>query len=377
MSKNQLASSTAVFQEITNTYWLLRLVVKVSGGKWLRIILFCSLVFSVFPIMCATASWLDGTWFLKTVNEGRGLFEHYGTWSQLLACPVLLILALLVCQRASRAIEHFEVDDGETKKEILAAFTRRTWAHKMLFFLLMFIGLFALILNAQNTRQPIEVYGQEVWDSWSYSLGYVTGRLFLGFEWVYFFPLVGYLLLVTIFGLFSLVQVLMNSEDPPFSPYAPDGCGGYRPLGQAVLAVIYVNIPVAVIILAHIYTHNHFYTTLAVAILMFVLLVVAEALLPFIRLHRFLAQKKEDYLRDLELQISAAIQKLPNILVKDSAPSSAWPSSLTAFSVLANTEMYRRTEKMHTWPYLPQDTLKWLLPLFPLLSAYANHFLAS
>lgn len=338
----------------------------------MRSLLILPIPFSLLPGLCYLAAWLDNTLYLSNRINGAGFFEHLGFWALFIGSPIIVFILTILCKRMAVVINRFcrefpESGGGALKYRdlIVDLMHCNRLSFKVVFGSMMFFGFLALLANYQNTRQARAVFGHDVWDSSIHETGFWIAKLFLAFEWVYLFPLTIYLGVSAGISILLIVNCMASARQIEILPFEPDGCGGYRPLGQAMLAVIYLNAPFAAVlvgdILTHNITHKNFYPTILGAVILLVAIILFEIFAPFVRLHTLLADGKKARLKELSQMLSAEETSIRSKwdLITD------FPAS-RLLSVLATAELYRQTEKMQTWPYLPIDRLKFLTPLFPL-----------
>jgi hypothetical protein len=364
--------------EVTHSYWLLKILHRTVGHSWIGLSLLTVAAFLVFPLLALVCALIDGTLSLHTQTGGTGLLEHYGYWAQFVSCPVLVVLAFVLLKRTLRVLgrplnphpdaEPGTVRDGtlsgETQRELLDLLGCKGAAHKSLFVLMITIGLFALIVNIQNTRTPESIYGADVWDSSQHMFGYISGRLFLGFEWLYVFPLIGYISLACWIAVQKVVRNVVQAGNLKFHPFATDKCGGFRPLGEAMSVLAYIAFPFAVIIVAHVYTHPLFYPTLWFGTVLFAVALIAILFLPFWQLHIAVRQSK----RALSARIGHLIDSRVDLILGTHGEDT---ESLQAESamIIAASSVLSRSEATSTWPFLPSDIPRLLLPILPSLVA--------
>lgn len=335
----------------------------------------------LFPVVCLLAAIMDETLLLRGTNGGRGLFEHWGTLTQLASIPAILFLTYRIVRRLAEAIaaftgtNHHEDDSGSAPHPADDTFVRSAMQLltctkppcRVLLGLLMLTGFFSLIVNAQNTRHAERVYGQDVWDSSEHVCGYVAGRLFLGFEWIYIFPVVAYVAGAAFVVVSMLTKHIVTSERRAPSPFAPDGCGGFRVLGQVMLGFVFLDVPFACIVVAHVVTHDLFYLTLGLAGSLFGLAVGVQLFLPFLDLHRYLKTHKARMLS----QLAGMIDGAQAALLAPDAPGATAPQ----LTMLALLGAYREARTLNTWPYLGTDVVKWASPLLPIVTAITSKML--
>jgi hypothetical protein len=300
-------------------------------------------------------------------NGGRGLFEHLGWWSQYLACPVLVILALQVLRSFatiladSRFVAPIDEDALATRavqQALLRRCCAKTATGKRQLAELFVLGGASVIINLQTTRTAVAVYGEDVWDSSLHIGGYWLGKVFLVFEWGYLLPVLAFLALSIGATIHYIVRRAVANHSQQLAVFAADGCGGYRPLGQLMLQIVYLDVPIAVVIVFLHLTHDrHFYYTIVFATIFLVVAIVAQLFLPFIPLHEGLLQLKRAKLRELE-----------QFLLKQDRQLLSAKNATEATAILAGACVYQQTMQLSTWPYARGDTLKALTPLVPIAS---------
>jgi hypothetical protein len=249
-------------------------------------------------------------------------------------------------------------------RTVQAALLRRccgeTASAKRQFAELIALGGASVIINLQTTRTAVAVYGEEVWDSSSHTGGYWIGKVFLLFEWAYLLPLLAFLSFAIGAAIHYIVRRAVVSKPLQLSVFAADGCGGYRPLGQLMLRIVYLNVPITVIIVCLHFTHDRrFYFTIVFASIFLLVAVVAQLFLPFVPLHQGLLQLKRKKLSELEDFMS----RQDRAFLNDSQSS-------IANAIVAGACVYKQTIQLSTWPYARTDTWKALTPFIPIASLF-------
>jgi hypothetical protein len=325
---------------------------------------------------------LDNTLYLSSRIKGAGFFEHPGFWALFIGSPAIVFLLMILCRRMASVINRFcrEFPDSEGgahkhRDLVIDMMCCRTLGLRVAFGGMMFLGFLSLLANYQNTRQARAIFGHDVWDSSVHETGFWVAKLFLAVEWIYLFPLAIYLGISAGISILLIVNCMASAKQIEILPFEPDGCGGYRPLGQAMLAVIYLNAPFAAVVVADILTHNithkNFYPTILGAVLLLLAILLFEIFVPFVRLHSLLAEGKKARLKELSQMLSVG-----EISIRSKRELVADLPASRLLSVLATAELYRQTEKMQTWPYLPIDRLKFLTPLFPVAAGVMKVLIA-
>ena len=334
----------------------------------------------MFPLLAAVAGYADHT--TRLLPGGRGVFEHYGFHVLFLSAPVLIYLAWRVVQNLAKTIAEPLPGSSPAAAAGLPALRHalldfvlcRSSREKGFLLLLRMVGLFAFLANADNTRRPELVYGQDVFDSSRHTFGYLAGRVFLGYYWIYLLPLIAYIAFATMAVIIRLAAYVDELPDYDVSCFASDGCGGFKELGRLMTLVVYLWVPIVVAVIALMETHANFYATLKLSVAL-VVLIPAQLFLPFARLHRVLARLKERKLATLERFLLATEQTIdvrhPARHVKSDNPS-AERSIEPYLRLLAGESVYRYTSEMATWPYLKSDFVRWLSPFVPIAVSFAS-----
>lgn len=307
----------------------------------------------------------EGTLHLGPTNGGRGLLEHYGTWSLVFSCPLILVILRNILSKTENSFTQVrqsavsekaaqEVDKiHERLKDILRC---RKTEHRICFYLLITIGVFSWVVNLQNTRHATIIFGHEVWDSSTYLGSFILGKIFVAFLYIFIFPVTTYIVAVVWFSILALSSKISIPDAIRVSPYHPDKCGGLRHLGKTTLAISQLSLPFALVIIGHYYTHKNFYETLVLACAIVALGTMAILYLPFVELHKRLKTVKNGLLESLYCLIDTeTVQFLGN---RKLAAQDA--THIGQLSILAGTTLYSQTEKLNTWPYRAADRLKWI-----------------
>lgn len=379
MTQTTTAREKSVMARVARSYWLLGRILRRDREAYrLRFVPLIS-IHAVFPLLALIAGYADRTMYLP--GRARGVLDHYGYHALFLSAPVLVYLlcrtltALAkiisdpmpwLSQRASSALRALQ-------RELKDAATCRSPRAKGLLLLFRTVGVFAVAANASSTRYPEIVYGQDVFDSSKHLLGYVAGRVFLAYYWVYLLPLVAYIAAVSVAIAFRLARFVDELPDYDVRCFASDGCGGFKELGRLMTLVVYLYVPIVVVLVALMETHTNFYATLKLSALL-VVIIPAQLFLPFARLHRLLSRLKERKLAALErfltdTELSIDIAGLSEDSKRDE--SNAERAIAPYLRLLAGESIYRHTVAISTWPYIKSDVFKWLTPFMPIMISFA------
>lgn len=366
-----------VLEALVRRFPLLRLAFRrtSSGLKVanLRILVF----HSAFPLIVLVAGIIDNTF---TLYSGRGIRDHYGYHALFLSAPALVYLCCWLMRTTARAIADpgFKREDGPAvavgslRTKLLRVAARRTPMSLRMLWYFRSVGIAAVMANAASTRYPEFIYGQDVFDSSRHVYGYIAGRMFLAYYWIYLLPYAAYVIYVAVATTVEIVSHVKHGAEYDLRCFASDGCGGFKDLGQLMMITVYMYMPIVIVIVALSHTHRNFYPTLALSAGLAVV-IPAQLFLPFLQLHRLLKSLKSQRLSDLERFLTIAeIAILRSSANQHHRPLRHRLTDLPLGSylrLLAGDTLYRQTVSLSTWPYVRADAVKWVTPFIPIMTS--------
>ena len=375
MPMTPTARQASVLARFHRAYWLFGIILKKDpqGFRlgWVRLIS----LHAIFPALALLAGYVDDTTRLRPA--GRGVFEHYGFHALFISAPVLVLLTWRVIGTLARLISEplpalspsAATGLSSLQHELQDVVLCRVPRGKQLLLLFRLVGVFAVVANADSTRHPVDVYGQDVFDSSGHAVGYLAGRIFLSYYWIYLLPLVLYLAAASIAVAAKIAAYIDALPDYDVRCFASDRCGGFKELGRLMTLVVYLWVPIVFVIIALKETHANFYGTLRLSFFLCAI-IPSQLYLPFLRLHRVLSRLKERKLAALErflVRNEKAIDIKDDTRGGDSSGSSLHERrALPYLKLLAGDSVYRHTAEMTTWPYIRSDALRWVTPFVPL-----------
>lgn len=228
----------AAVARFAGSYWIFGLMSRRDQDGYALRLVPLIVLHAAFPLLAIIAGWADDTTSLLA-QGGRGVAEHYGFHALFLSAPILVVLSWRVAIALSTIIAKplpwvgtvrtAEVIELQKSLEDIA-FCRPAKA-KTLLASMRFLGLSAVVANAASTRMPELIYGQDVFDSSRHALGYLAGRLFLGYYWFYLLPLVAYLASAAVVVAVLIATHVDDMKGYEIQCFASDGCGGFKELG--------------------------------------------------------------------------------------------------------------------------------------------------
>jgi hypothetical protein len=229
-------------------------------------------------------SYLDGTLILPSV--GDGFLEHYGVWAILVTDPLLIVAAGLAYRRFIIAFDTLPLVSAKKTKTAFPAllgehvdFLNMVERSKYVYFLLVATGVLCWLNNLRQTVEPIEIYGNDVFDSYQYQWGYLANKFNLFSSWVLVYPLVGFLLVCMSVSTRQMLRQLASANDLTPNVLHPDGCYGMLNLGILNLSLLLPYLLSYSVIFALFSTHETQYFSIVSALVgLTVVMVVASFL---------------------------------------------------------------------------------------------------
>ncbi len=229
-------------------------------------------------------SHLDGTLFLPGV--GDGFFEHYGVWAILATDPLLIIAAGLAYRRFFTAFDTLPLASTQKAKSALSGlrdvhmeFLNMAARSKYIYFLLVATGFLCWLNNLRQTVDPVEIYGNDVFDSYQYYWGYLANKLNLFSSWVLVYPLVGFLLVSMSVSTRQILRQLVQSKNLAPNVLHPDGCYGMLNLGILNLSLLLPYVLSYAVIFALFSTHETQYFSIVAALVGLTTVMIAASFL--------------------------------------------------------------------------------------------------
>lgn len=181
-------------------------------------------------------SYLDRTLWLP--NEGKGFLEHYGVWAILATDPLLLITTSLAYRRYFIALNTLPLKSqklaSSERDQIVRPFEKFLNLKdkgKFVYALIVAIGLLSWLNNLRQTTDHQIIYGNDVFDAYSYHWGYYANKLNLFGSWVLVYPIVGFQLVTMGVSVRLILQRLKANKSLTPNVMHPDGCYGLFDLG--------------------------------------------------------------------------------------------------------------------------------------------------
>lgn len=257
----------------------------------------------LWTLVIVTASFFDGSWTLD--GNGIGLLEHYGAWTILLTSPVLLFLGFLILTRLTVAFERLRSsakDDhlGRRFRLEINSHIRSLWFRKKSRWLVPMFSitgfLFAMI-NIRQTVLPVETYGNDVFDSYNYFLGFLAFKIYLVALWSIVYPFLGFILIHATVSMIVIMRMSCNYKLLKINLFHEDNCGGMSRFGHINMLIMLSYVCVLGVMLAIIGTHaSNSYATINMSLIGFSFLAITQSVAGVYFIRRVIAVKKQEQL---------------------------------------------------------------------------------
>lgn len=306
-------------------------------------------VTAVFALLVALASWIDHTFLLP--GTGIGLFEHPAIWTFLILQAVIPFVFKKTVNNLFGFLEGAEiVKEGTDLSKYRTAFTkhvyRKTNAARVIYVLLITIGLACFVWNSFQNQDPYRIVGFDFWDSINHVFGYWVTRVYKFYLWVLFFPSIGHMQISLLLTLNKLLKDAIKEHFFSLKPFHQDECGG---VGKIIKIAVDPCIPVLLIaalsVLSVLLIHRQLSVTPIVGICLLSALFVVVYLIPAVTLRKIIQSEKKRQLTEVTQTQNAFFYKL-----SDTNESGSLSRNLETINGLA--PIYKQIKSISSWPYL-------------------------
>ena len=292
---------------------LLSLYPAFSFLKWMKKINIVSLpvqnlFFTIFFILLLSlSSYLDKSLILDEPNIG--LFQHPAIW-------MFFLIQAIVPFFISKSIESFlnmpkwkyniiskSFFDNNFKSEIISLkkdISRKSIKSQSVFAILFFIGAIAFIWNSYQNQNPLKFLGFDFWDSYSYTYGYWTTRLYKFYIWCFFFPSIVHLYSFVIAKILSILKLANNNQLLKIEPYHYDNNGGVSiiiiNIIRPIIPILFITSLLSIIVLT---IHNKIDVTSLSSLIIATLLLLLFYFIPVITIRSIIKKEKEKQLAEI------------------------------------------------------------------------------
>ncbi len=306
-------------------------------------------VTAIFFLLIILASFIDHTFHLPGTDIG--LFEHPAIWT-------FLILQAIIPLVFKKAVSNFFgfldgaeiVKEGTDLSKYRTVYTkhvyRKTNAGRVIFVLLITIGLGCFVWNSFQNQDPYRLVGFDFWDSINHVFGYWITRVYKFYLWVLFFPSIVHMHISLLLTLNKLLKDAIEENFFSLKPFHQDEYGG---VGKIIKTAIDPCIPVLLLaslsVLSALLIHRQLSVTPIVGICVLSALFVVVYLIPAVTLRKIIQSEKKRQLTEVTQTQNAFFYKL-----SDTNESGSLFRNLETINGLA--PIYKQIKSISSWPYL-------------------------
>jgi hypothetical protein len=275
------------------------------------------MIFIAFPTVICIGSKIDGTWRME--GSGKGFFQHYGMLTIFLATPLLVALSAIALQKfleALGSLEKYSVGgkvppelEEMVLKHVQSLSLRTKWGTILIVFSI--VGLLFGVANILQTINPIQTYGNDVFDGYSYSLGFYLTKTYLCAIWIVAYPAALFVVLHITVSMVCILRYMCSQKLLRIDFFHPDNCGGVSAFGVINILIMGAYACLFAIMGALQVTHSrNDYATIVIPLLMVSLVFVAQSFGAVYYIHRFAAVKKKESLDIINGFLNTEMQSL-------------------------------------------------------------------
>lgn len=305
----------------------------------------------LFLSLFLVGSLLDGTLLLP--GRGVGLLKHPTIF-------VFLLAQILVPRGFVRAVAAFRAI-GDARPILRADFLERVFPEqievfrrtagrlnnqgKLIFGLLVGVGLAAFVWNTFQNQQPFRFVGFDFWDSGLHPRGYVLTRLYKLYIWVGLIPACVHLQISLVLGVRRVLLRIEKEGALDLQPYDPDDSGGVKVLIDPVInPMVPVLLAASLLTISALAVHEKIDLTTGGALAMTCGVFIILYLVPAVALRRTIRSEKRRKLREIAVEQDKQYRR---ILEANGEPSVV-KNGAEVLGALA--EISGRLKRLPAWP---------------------------
>lgn len=262
------------------------------------------------------AAYFEHTFIIPGV--GKGLLEHYGVWAIVTTDPLLLISTGYTYQLFKESLSTLPV-----KRTLYSKKIKENAIDKKMMFLLMqdkksiyiysfliIIGFFSWVNNIIQAQNPRFVYGNDVFDAYQYTFGFIANKINLFLSWVIVYPIVAFCSLTMTFSLFMILREMKRKKILFAELHHPDRCFGYTMLGTLNIYLLIPYFLTYIVMFALAMTHEDNYVSLIIPLIILTIIFIAVSYIAIQPLTSFI--KRENLKQKRHIQKKLQMVRLNN-----------------------------------------------------------------
>jgi TIR domain-containing protein len=301
----------------------------------------------VFPIAIGFASWRDQTLFLP--GDDAGFLEHPGAWVLFVTTPLMIALTARLLRHFLDTLRNLDAsfapevsrDDRDRLTGLVEWHRRSLCLRSPSVHVLEMIRAVMVIVMSQGffvATHPIEIYGQDAFDSLRHPWGYVATRSYALLVFAFVYPVALFIALHVTASLISVFRAFHEKNALQIDFTHADNCGGTARFGAINQHIIRIYGGLFLCAAANYVTHGLLTVTSLLSLGMFALMLLAQWIGGVYYVHLSIAARKREHLQ----LVSARLKEAERATIKGGVP---FPAGLL--------EYRKHLMSVSTFPYGP------------------------
>lgn len=170
---------------------------------------------------------------------------------------------------------------------------------KYILILFMLIGFMFSLINIKQTIAPMNIYGNDVYDSYKYFYGFLANKIHLTFIWTILYPIALFIIFHITFSMTKILQEISQNKLLHIDLFNEDGCGGVSIFGTINILIMSVYANIFLVIFALSNTHINDYNTLEIPLLFASIFFIIQSFMGIYYVHIYVASKRKTLLEKI------------------------------------------------------------------------------
>lgn len=217
--------------------------------------------------LLAFSAAVDDTWVLP--GNGRGVLQHHGIWAIIVSDFALLLLAGYAHKSFFHLVKIMPFCDDLRERSFRMTVVRPyiNWLNaqnrsKYVYIMLVLVGLFGWINNIHQTIEPLQYYGNDVFDGYKHTIGFYLNKVNLFYSWVIVYPAVIYTVVSLSVITRQMLLAAVRSNVLRFDASHPDGCYGMSIFGRFNVLLLTPYLVIYLVVYSLLTTHHNRYLSI-------------------------------------------------------------------------------------------------------------------
>lgn len=303
-------------REFFKKYYIFDYIFDSKNNITYKGIIIIVLVSMMFPMLNYIGSFIDGTLFLP--ENGKGLFQHYGIWAFFISTPIIFLLTIYTIKKFINLIsilQNYTIDlklplnvQKLIKSQIKSISLKTNTRYILLLF--MIIGFMFSIVNIIQTINPLETFGNDVYDAYNYTWGFIINKFHLCILWVIIYPITIFILIHIYLSILIILRKMYKLNIFRIDVFSEDGCGGVSCFGLINLMIMSIYMCIFCVIIALKFTHTKEYFTINFPMITMSIFFIIHNFIGVYYLHKLIKTQKNLFLNKVNSMLNNKIDDL-------------------------------------------------------------------